>query len=250
MKRLSLALLLSCLVGLVAYLPTADFAAFSSAQQHKVERTLTQAPTTPEIVEVDLSLEMVAPTKVKVGDLVVLSVEESNAVNFEWKVLPSTDNFLVIDRGRRAVFSSGNPGEFTFVVAAAKQDQVAVIIHKIQVIGEARSDFASQVVALCEKVASPSKRDDVLLLSQSFASVAIAMEQGKLSTPAEIAEATRQSNQQALGERLSDWEPFAKGLAALLFDLNKAGKLSTPDEHVAIWKEISTVLRAYAGELN
>jgi len=253
MKRLSIALLFSCLVGLVAF-PTAEFAATSSAQQLAISRTITQDPVIPDgpVDPDEITLVLDAPSKCKAGDLVVLSVEGSNAASFEWIVLPSTDNFLVIDEGRRAVFACGESGEFIFIVAAAKGGQVRVIYHKLVVTGPPKptDGIASIIVALCDKVASPSKRDDLMRLSQSFLSVASTMEQGGDWTPGDIAKATRVSNKGALGERLGDWTPFASGLAKQLGAMSKAGKLTTTEDHIAVWKQIAAALRDYAEQLN
>jgi len=253
MKRFSIALLFCCLVGLVAC-PTADFAAISSAQQQAISRTITQDPVVPDepADPNEITLVIDAPLKCKAGDLVVLSVEGSNAASFEWIVLPSTDNFLVIDEGRRAVFSCGESGEFIFIVAAAKGDQVKVLYHKLVVAGPPKptDGISSIVVALCDKIVSPTKRDDVMRLSQSFSSVAAAMQQGGEWTAVDIAKATRMSNQDALGERLSDWNSFASGLAKALGQMNKDGKLVSTEDHINTWKEIASTLRAYADQLN
>lgn len=252
MKRLSIALLVCCLVGFVAF-PTAEFAAVSSAQHQAISRTVTQAPVEPEVTDPDaISLVIKAPAKVKAGDLVVLSVEESNAASFQWIVLPSTDNFLVIDQGRRAVFSCGEAGEFIFIVAAGKDDDVRVLYHKLVVTGPpAPTDgIGPKIAALCDRVDSPTKRDDVLKLSVSFESVASTMEQGGTWTPVDVANATKASNQKALGDHLEAWHPFAEGLAAELGQLNKAGKLVTTEDHIATWKTIAQALREYAEQLN
>jgi len=116
MKRSFIALLLASLVGLTTTAPLA-------AQKQAIKRTVTQDSVTPDAPTDPNSIHLVidAPTKVKAGDLVVLSVEESNAASFEWIVLPSTDNFLVIDQGRRAVFSCGEAGEFIFHCSSRKR---------------------------------------------------------------------------------------------------------------------------------
>jgi hypothetical protein len=254
MKYIFLALLFACLAGLITS-PAVDFAAIPTTKQAKAQRILTQ-DSVPDVVLTDdeavvteveeVTLAIVAPAKVNAGDLVVLSVE-SNAVNFEWIVLPSTDNFLVIDGGQRAVFSSGIPGEYTFICAAARADRVKVTYFKIQVIGGERSIVSSKVLALCEKVDdSPTKVGEAHRLSQSFLDVVVAMQDSKLTTPLEIAKATRAQNKLALGDRMSAWSPFATGLADLLGQLAGDGKLKTVDDHIKVWKEIADSLRAYA----
>jgi hypothetical protein len=258
MKRLLfLALVFACLAGFVA-LPAVDIAAVPTTQQAKAQRMLTQDPVltqadvvlTNEDAEVTenegVTLEIVAPAKVNTGDLVVLSVD-SNAATFEWIVLPSTDNFLVIDEGHRSVFSSGVPGEYTFICAGAKDNRVKVTYFKIQVVGTDQSVVSSKVRALCEKVDdSPTKVGETHRLSQSFLNVVVDMRANPNMKPGEIALETREQNKLALGDRISAWQPFADGLAELLGQLHKAGKLATVDDHIKVWMEIAETLRAYA----
>lgn len=196
-----------------------------------------------EITQAPIELSLKAPQEVSPGDLVVLSVEESNATSFEWIVLPSTSNFLVIDAGRRAVFSA-TEGEFIFIIAAAKEDQVQVIHHKVSITGPVNG-IASVIFALCEQVDPP--RDDVVRLAQSFLSVASAMEQGTW-TPVEIAKATKISNQAALGQSAEDWTPFAKGLATKLGQMAAEGELQTTADHITLWKEIAAALHRWTEE--
>lgn len=253
MKRITIALIAFCLVGLVAY-PTTEFAATSSAQQQAISRTvITQDPVEPDapVEEDEITLVIDAPDKVKAGDLVVLSVEGSNAASFEWKILPSTNNFLVIDEGRRAVFSCGEAAEFIFIVAAAKDNKVRVECHKLVVTGppQVANGIESVIAALCDRVDSPAKRDDALLLSQSFEGVASAMEEGTW-TPLDIAKATKRANKKALGDREANWQPFAAGLSKALKQMAEEGKLNTTEAHIEVWQQIAAALRDYAEQLD
>lgn len=240
--------LVACLLLVGFSAPTPAHTAVLGGER-EAARAITQEPVdSPD----QAKLVVEGPTKVKAGDLVVISVEASRAASFEWKVLPSTDNFLVIDEGRRVVFSSGVGGEFIFIVACSLGDTCDLAVHTVTVIGEAATpadSLASRVAMWCDKVESPNKRDECLALAQSFSSVALVMEGGTLTTPAEIVKATFKSNQDALGDSLDNWLPFRNGLAEELSKMASKGELPDTAAHVKVWKAIAAALREYASTL-
>lgn len=76
-----------------------------------------------------------APAQVSPGDLVILDASESDAKAFAWTVLPESaaGKFLAVERGTKAVFASGQPGQYTFVLATAAGDHVAVALVTVTV---------------------------------------------------------------------------------------------------------------------
>lgn len=197
-----------------------------------------------------------APAQAKVGQLVVLNVADSDAASFTWKVEPSTNNFLVIENGKQAVFSSEVGGDYLFIVGGGGHDgSVDVKTHLIHVIGPDGpvgpdvNTFAAKVAQWCEPVESPTKRDDALKLSQSFLSVSAIISSGVVTTPADMVEATKKSNQDALGDKVDNWVPFLQQLQAELKAQAEAGKLPDPAAHAAAWKAIGEALRQYAETL-
>ena len=99
------------------------------------------------------------------------------------------------------------------------------------------------------QVESDTKRDDCLKLAQSFASVAMVMDGGTLTTPGDIVRATVKSNQEALGDKLEAWLPFREGLATELKALAAKNELSDTASHIKVWKIIANSLRDYADTL-
>jgi len=191
-----------------------------------------------------------APDKVKVGQLVTLDVSASTANTYSWKVIPPTENFRVIEGGKEAVFSSQTGGDYVFVIAVAKDDTVDVHVHTIKVTGgqpQPGDDLVTKVASWCEKVESPTKRDDALKLAQSFSSVSAVI--SETMTPADIVEATKKSNRDALGDNVEQWVPFLEGLQAELKTLAEAGKLEDTAAHAAMWRSIADGLKAYAETL-
>lgn len=246
MKKLILALTLCFLMGAVSA-PT-QFSTAAPVGDSKAVVVITQEP-----VEDAATAKLVVegPTKVKAGDLVVISVAGSNAESFKW-IMPVTDNILVIEDGKRVIFSSGVGGEYRFIVACSLGGTCDVAEHTVTVLGAKPTPadiLASRIAFYCEKVQSDTKRDDCLKLAQSFSSVAMVMEGGTLVTPADIVEATFKSNQDALGLKLSDWLPFREGMAKELKALADSGKLTDTASHITAWKAIAQALREYAATL-
>ncbi len=251
------ALVLSILIGAVTY--TNRAAKPDKDDTVQVDPQPAPAPTPAPTPKPDGLVEIVAPDKVKPGELVVLAAD-GDATSFSWQVIPATDNFLQIDGGRRAVFSSGSPGKFMFVLAVAKDGKVEVKTHTIQVgVGSPAptpgptptpgpaNDFSMKVVSWCEAVESPTKRDDALKLSQSFISVAATISSGVIKTPDEILEVTKTANRAALGDAGGQvWAPFLESLRAELNAMGKAGKLDDADAHAEMWRAIGEALRGYA----
>ena len=257
MKRFILALTVCFLLGSFSA-PATDLTAAHNGQQQSVKAITQESPTPVEpVVEPTEATEVAklvveGPTKVEVGQLVVISVEKSSASSFKWIVLPSTDNFLVIDEGRRVCFSSGESGEFRFIVACSLGDTCDVAVHTVTVIGNDPTKvngLESKVALWCEDVESDTKREEALLLAQSFASVAMVMDGGTLTTPKEIVQATYRSNREAHGDKMEDWLPFREGLQAELTRLANAGLLPDTASHIRVWREIAAALRTYADTL-
>lgn len=192
------------------------------------------------------------PTEAVVGQLVVISVEKSTASSFKWIVLPSTDDYLVIDEGRRICFSSRAGGVFQFFIACSLGDTVDSTVHTVTVSGPDSpqvDSLASRIATWCDSVESDTKRDECLALAQSFSSVALVMEGGTLTTPKEIVEATMKSNRDALGDKLDAWMPFREGLQAQLTQMARGGELETTEDHIRVWKAVAVGLRKYADKL-
>lgn len=189
---------------------------------------------------------LVAPSEVAPSQLVVLDASDSNADSITWSVVPATKDFLVIDGGARAVFSAAK-GEYLFIVAAAKGGSVDVKTHKIQVTeGAPDHSLKAKVAEWAEPIQSPSKRDDLIRLSQSFQSIASAVEVGGLN-PENILQATKTSNQAALGPNAQYWQPLFTELTLYLNE--RAEQLTDATSIAAEWRAISSALSDYATTL-
>lgn len=205
-----------------------------------------------------------APKEVKLGKLVVLDVSESTGNKFKWMVVPETEDFLVIDDGRRAVFSSGVPGEYMFIVACAAGDSVDVKKHIVRILGisppppidpidpikpnpiHITSELGKKVISWCEKVQSPTRSAEARQLASGFESVASQIDAGILTSAYEIIQSTTDANKGALGDRLQVWIPFLRGLQAELEQRADNGTLVSPAQHSVAWKEIAKGLQLFS----
>lgn len=253
---LGIALILSIFVG-GAYYSNRSTVVVVPDNEVQVDPTPEPTPPPPQPAPKPAgTVEILAPDKIKPGELVILSVD-GEATSFSWQVIPETDNFLAIDGGRRAVFCNGVPGEFIFVLAFARGGVVEVKMHTITVVGSAPSPkplpidaFQTKVASWCEGVESPTKRDDAMKLSQSFISVSATISSGVVKEPKDILEITRTSNQSALGEDgIKRWEPFLEALRSELNAMSSGGKLGDANAHAQMWRAIGEALRAYAETL-
>jgi len=204
-----------------------------------------------------------APAQIAVGQLATLDVSKSQATSFSWKVVPETKNFRVIDNGRQAVFS-GTAGEYLFIVAAALGDTVDVKTHKIT-IGDGgpgpgpgpgpdpdpnpSNELALKAAEWAAAVQSPAPRDDAMKLGQSFQSVAATISAGVLTEPSAILDATKKSNQVALGNHAAAWNPFMQSLNTELKTRAAAGQLPDAEAHAVAWRSIGKGLQNYAESL-
>ena len=232
MKSICLALLLT----IAAFQP-------ANAQEPAPETTVTAA----EIV-------VAAPKTAHVGELVIIDVSKSTADQVEWRVIPESKNFRVFESGRVAAFSSGTAGEFTFVIAAAKDGSVDVEIINVRLVVDGPASALTEKVATwCEAVKSTTKRDDALKLAQSFSAMASFIDtltdNGSGIGVEEVISATAAANRKALGDHLDSWIPFLSSLGEELKAMNAADKLPDAKAHAALWREIAASLQQYADTL-
>lgn len=214
---------------------------------------------------------IVAPQRANPGDLVVLDATQSrDADGFAWVLADSDKTLLEVEQGRKAVFASGTPGRYTFVLVAASAEKdgkplVAVARH-VLTIGDPQPGPDPQPPTPPEPEPLPvgkyglarlardragevdqpatQRRASAAALAGSFESIAGAIAAGALRAPTEILAATRAGNVSALGAARPHWEPWAEALRVKLNELADDGQLVQPEEYTIAWREIATGLRA------
>lgn len=199
-----------------------------------------------------------APDKVKVGDMIVIDLSESLGGGFDFAVEPMPPNLKTFNDGKIIVCGTGNKNvTYTFMISCALDGDSDISVHKVKVTGAAApgpppdpgQNVVEKVKDWADGCDSPDKRDDAIKLAQSFASVAIIIEQDQFSTPAELVQATATSNRDALGDNLEHWTPLLDGLMTELKAMAQLGKLQDVKDHARIWRDVSKGLKEYAASL-
>jgi hypothetical protein len=180
-----------------------------------------------------------APELADVGELVRFDASQST-VNLTWQILPYTEDFEVIEGGKRAFFSSRVPGQYLVIIAGAKGDQPYLQHFTIIVDG---GDFQPGPLTLSRKVAAmvrkvkdyEGKHADAARLAANFRK-AVSTPDLNIET---ILNDTAVGNSAALGENQAAWEPFLVDLGGELDSFIDAGELNTLDQYKAVWLEIA-----------
>lgn len=200
-----------------------------------------------------------APDKVKVGDMIIIDLSESLGGGFDYEVEPTPPGLRTFDDGKVIVCGTGDKNvTYTFMISCALGGDSDIAVHKVKVTGakapgppaDPGENIVEKVKDWASDVDSPTKRDDAIKLAQSFASVAIVIEQDQFSSPAELVQATATSNRDALGENLSHWTPLLDSLMQELKAAAQIGKLQDVKDHARIWKDVAKGLREYATTLD
>jgi len=175
---------------------------------------------------------LTAPKTVEIGELIILDASQSEAASFEWKVIPETPNFIIIESGERAFFSSSIVGKYLFIVATANGNKVDCIIHEIEVVKEKKKDVFVEMI----KSWLPEKNNPVLLsaLARSFEESTNAKDLETLLNTTAIA------NRVVLGNNLELYKPF---LAQLSEYLQKNYQDATLQKHLELWFKIAETLK-------
>lgn len=197
----------------------------------------------PQAPQDEAKIVLSAPSSARVGELVRFDVSASVADCFKWLVTPPSQDFEVYAEGRKAVFSGRMPGEYVFVVAAAKDSTVDVIRHVIIVRGpppHPTTDALDEWIPFWAFTLNlPS--EDAKALSQSFEDVAARAD--TLKDPEDWIRATAEANRAALGEKLPIWKPILDKIGEVLLKKAQNGELMTPEQHKTVWLEIVRGLR-------
>lgn len=208
-----------------------------------------------------LVAQIIAPDKAEVGDLVVLEAKAEGATNFAWTLGNSSKAFLPVEHGLKAVFASGQAGEYIFVLAASSADELSITKHSV-IIGEApkpippspptpptptplppgKYDLANLARTWATSISDPS---NAKVLAGSFRRIVSSITDGKLIDGRTILTETRKSNQASLS--LADrtkWLPFFQSLQLKLDAWIESKTLVTPADYKTAWEEIVLGLEA------
>lgn len=187
---------------------------------------------------------LVAPTSVRIGELVRLDVSESSAEEFKWILVPDSVDFLVYDSGKRAVFSAREAGEFQIIVGCAVENTLDIVTHTIKVTGPPAQPTSDSFVELIPYWMwnADLPTEECTRLAVSFE--AIAARYSDLPEQGDWIKATAEANREVLGERVDAWAPILEKIGKELLKKAQAGELMTPEDHKRVWMEVAEGLRA------
>lgn len=196
----------------------------------------------------DLSegITLVAPEVCEIGELVRLDARESLAHSLVWQIMPKTDDFEVVDGGRRAFLSSRKGGgEYLIIVVGAKDDQPFVTTHRLRVKGRQLppTTLAGKIERWVDKVEDyPEKNAHLIAMAEVFDRLAAQ----KIPID-EMLKATATANSAVLGrDGVEQWAPFLDELGLELDRMIDAGELGTEQQYVKTWREIAVTLKGIA----
>ena len=183
----------------------------------------------------DAKIILNAPSEGSIGELIELDASKSSATSFTWRVIPSTNNFRVIEKGKKLLFCSGETGEFLFILAAAKRDSVDCVVHRIMIKSSPTIDIFAEAI----KSWLPPSADPIILekLAKSFERVASA---GHTDVSV-LVKTTALSNRGILGSDLETWKPF---LMAFSNYLKTNYTDASIEQHLELWFKLAAALRS------
>lgn len=193
-----------------------------------------------EAVETEIQLVLRAQKTCEVGELVRFDASESTVEGLTWQILPKTNDFEVIESGKRAFFASRTPGEYLIIIAGAKDDVPYLKHWTIRVRGEITppgpktidtkiSDWLTLVPESETKVANAKAM--ALVFRQTAAKEDVDVEN--------LLEATAIANVGILGDDLEVWKPFLVALGEELDTYIESGQLGTREQFQGVWVKIA-----------
>jgi len=179
------------------------------------------------------------PATCEIGELVRLDATGSDVDALTWQIIPDTPDFEVVDGGKRAFFSSRQPGEYRVIIAGAKGGVPSLLTRVIEVTGTAKPLSLKQVVTKAVKSVAdyPGKDEKQKALGQVFRRLA----SDNLDVD-KILEATALANSAVLGADLDKWVPFLDAIGDELDAMILDGRLGDRASYSAAWLTIAEVL--------
>ncbi len=197
--------------------------------------------------------------EIEIGELGVLDATKSNGVSFIWHCIPEGLNVQVYANGRKLMFSSSRVGRYTCIVSSAYNDDVdqKLVIVTVHPVGydpdnpnpkpptpvPDNGTLASKIPLWAVSVSSMGKVTEAKALAAAFDRVAVQIEAGTLVTADDVQDATRRATEGALGGAQAQWKSFLNNLQDYLKVEKRRGTLVTVEDHVRVWREISSALK-------
>ena len=213
-------------------------------------------------------LEIEGPATAPAGTLVTLTAR-TTAPKTAWILAAGNPSTWRTDtNGRTVTFASPQPGQYTFVAAAADSAALVLAEHQITLTGTdpapapgpdpspdpipapdaGRYNLAATTLALCRAL-PPTDRPLIAAIATNYNNAArrIAAGDPTWQTPDQIRRQTAEANRATLGEHRARLLPLLfEPLARTLAGLETAPGLSTATDLATAWREIAAGLDAWS----
>lgn len=198
-------------------------------------------------------LKIVGPETADAGRMVRLSVEGDYPM-LRWRCVPPSEDFEIVEAGKRAMFCSPVAGTWTFVLSASDGKELSDTVHTLTVSGPSPpgpgpgpgpkppqpvTPLKTLAKGWIAKVDSKNKAAEAAALATAYEAIAAQISAGALSKPDDIIAAIATKTQATLGLfGLPAWMVVLEPLRAELNAREKAGPL----DYAAILRELASAL--------
>lgn len=208
------------------------------------------------------------PDTAAAGDLVILTSEGSHGSAFEWRLVGSTKSFLAVNDNRQAVFASGTPGVYSFILAVADGGEPATVstaVHSVTIgkqpgpspgpppvdpdpepdppVGPIAHRLAGLIAEWGKSVESATRADEARVIAKAFAdhaqTAADFPDLNSFTTATSKQYKTDLAEAYGVAAYLPWYRAVFEPLAAELRKLRDDGHLDTAAERAAIWQAIA-----------
>jgi len=204
------------------------------------------------------------PSSTQPGDLAIISSQGSSGAAYKWVVLPksATGRYFVSESGRQVIFASRTPGDYTFILAVADDNDIALAAFTLRNgTGPGPSppspdpvppqppepgpttplaEYARQQ-AIVYALPAEMRTRTAPKLADALERAAATASAGVYATTAAARAGCREASREALGDDTEGWaawnERIAKRIAA------NAAELTTPQDYAAVWRQLASGLR-------
>jgi hypothetical protein len=219
-----------------------------------------------------------AEKPIPIGELVVLeatldqSAKDISAVSYSWTVLPSYKNLVTWPDGTKIILGTGTkPQTVTVILTASvvfatkEADKITDIALKtttsvvtVKIVQDAdvpddnnepEGGLTKEVKTWLASVKSSNRytdaniKQDANKIANNFDKISAAVAAGAIKGPQAILTATKEANDDAIGNR-DAWLPFFNSLSAHLQAASKTNKLKTDDQYASTWREIAAAIKS------
>lgn len=187
-----------------------------------------------------VAIQYDAPEAIDAGTLGFIDLSGTEADSFAYVVYPDVA-FMVFEGGRKIVFATPTPGDYTFVIACAKGGEVGLVEVTVTVRGTmppTPETFATRLKAAVRQVSSPNKDAELTGLHRTFDTIASMVAAGILTDSLELEAKIVEANGKVLDNNRAAWA----GVSAVIKAELDARRPADVKAYAAVCRDIAAVL--------